>query len=690
MTTLRTACPLDCPDGCTLEVVVTNGRLVEVDAAPADVEDPTINPFTQGFICKKVKGHHRRVYSPDRVMTPLIRTGPKGTGEFRSASWDEALDLVAGRVAESLADDPATVVPYLYNSSAGELGGGLLGPLLWGALGASEVDHTICAATTGMAWAMTFGAMPGADPLDVVHSQLVVVWGANPSISNTHFPPLVQLARRNGAALVVVDPRRTGMAKRADLHLAVRPGTDVVLAMAVARELGRREAVDLTFTDSHAEGVDEYLEACAPWTLAAAAEECGIAEADIAAFVDLLAERQPAFWRTGWGMERNRNGGSSVRAVLALPVLTGAFRRLGSGVHLHTDHDLAWDTGALCDAVLGPEAQPGSAPRGQDRRHVNQNLLGQLLTEPGDETPVRVLVVQGANPAVMNPAQAKVLAGLGREDLFTVVHDQVLTDTARFADVVLPATTHFEARDIGVPYGSFTASPIPAVIDRVGESRTNDEVNAGLASRLGFAAGPGEAFDPDTERLLALVLPGGLPTAVATQAPGSAVQFHDVWPDTHEGRARLVAGPGAQEQGASRVPQYARLESTLPLTLVSAANARTINSIFGDTEGPSPAVHLHPDDAAARGLVGGQEVTVVGTDGMLDTTLAVDADLRPGVASMPKGLWRRAVGGGLTANAFAPDTLSDLAGGACFNDARVDVRPRRPDGDGPDGDRALA
>jgi anaerobic selenocysteine-containing dehydrogenase len=676
VTTLRTACPLDCPDGCTLEVVVEAGRLVKVDAAPADVEDPTLNPFTQGFICKKVKRHPARVYSPDRVMTPLIRTGPKGVGEFRPASWDEALDLVAARVADALADDPASVVPYLYNSSCGEIGAGLLGPLLWDALGASKVDLTICAATTGMAWAMTFGGMVGADPLDVVHSQLVVVWGANPSISNTHFPPLVQHARRNGATLVVVDPRRTAMAKRADLHLAVRPGTDVVLALAVARELGQRDAVDTAFTDAHAYGVDEYLEACAPWTLSAAAAECGVAEADIAAFVDLLVERRPAYWRTGWGMERNRNGGSGVRAVFALPVLTGAFGTLGSGVHLHTDHDLDWNYAALCDEVLGPVGQPGSAPRGQARRHVNQNRLGQLLTDPGDEPAVSVLVVQGANPAVMNPAQGKVLQGLGREDLFTVVHDQVLTDTARFADVVLPATTHFESPDVAVPYGSFAVNRIAAVIERVGESRTNDELTAGLAARLGFGGGPGEAFDPDPERLRSLALPDGVPAMVSTQAPGSAVQFRDIWPDTREGRARLVAGRAAQAGGASRLPEYVRLESDRPLVLVSPASAKTINSIFGDTDGPSPALRLHPADAADRGLVDGQEVTVLGDPDRLDTTLTVDPDLRPGVASMPKGLWRRAVGGSFTANAFAPDTLNDLAGGACFNDARVEVVAR--------------
>ncbi|HEX7442567.1 MAG TPA: molybdopterin-dependent oxidoreductase, partial [Acidimicrobiales bacterium] len=519
------------------------------------------------------------------------------------------------------------------------------------------------------------GSLPGADPLDVVHAGLVVVWGANPTISNTHFPPLVQRARDRGAALVVVDPRRTAMARRADLHLPVRPGTDVVLAMAVADELRRRDAVDRAFTDAHAHGVDEYLDACAAYPKARAAETCGVDPAAIDAFVELLADRRPAFWRTGWGMERNRNGGSALRAVFALPVLTGAFGRLGSGVHLHTDHDLPWRNDALLDAVLGPRGEAGSVERGRPRRHVNQNRLGQLLVEPGDEAAIRVLVVQGANPAVMNPAQAKVLAGLAREDLFTVVHDQVLTDTARHADVVLPATTHFETRDVVVPYGSFVAQPIEPVIERVGESRTNDELSAGLAARLGLAAGPGESFDPSPERLLALLLPDGVPAEVVTQAPGSAVQFRDLWPDHPEHRARLVASERAQAEGVSRVPRYVELDSDLPLTLVTPANNRTINSIFGETVGPTPAVHLHPDDASVRALSAGQDVRVTDGSSEVIVPLVVDADLRPGVASMPKGLWRSAVGGGLTANAFAPDTLNDLAGGACFNDARVEVSP---------------
>ncbi len=671
---MRTACPLDCPDGCTLEVTVLEGRLTKVDAAPMDPEDPTTNPLTQGFICKKVKRHADRVYSPERVLTPLVRAGPKGSGQFRVASWDEALDLAAGRIGQALAVDPATVVPYLYNSSAGAVGAGVLGPLLWDALGASAVDHTICAATAGRAWDLTFGAMPGADLLDVVHAQLVVVWGANPAISNTHFPPLVNQARRNGAAVVVVDPRRTAMAKRADLHLAVRPGTDVVLAMAVAAELDRRGQVDREFTDAHVVGVDEYLAACRERSLDEAAAICGVEPVEIQALVELLV-RRPAFWRPGWGLERNRNGGSAVRTVLALAVLTGAFGQLGSGVHLHTNHDLSWDVGALCDAVLGPMGAPDSRRRGRARRHVNMNELGALLSDPADRPAVSVLFVQGANPAAMNPAQDKVLAGLARDDLFTIVHEQVMTDTARWADVVLPATTHFEVADVAVPYGAFVAQALPAVIDRVGESRTNDEVTAGLAARLGFAAGPGQAFDPSRERLLGLVLPAGVPDAVVTHAAGTAVQFRDVWPATADHRVHLVTDPAdpAARPGEARLPGFAELTATEPLALLTPAGPGTINSIFGEAAPSSPVIRLHPIDADARGLVDGQRVRVSDGRHQLETALALDADLRPGVAAMAKGLWRSALGGTYTANVFAPDALSDLAGGATFNDARVEV-----------------
>lgn len=648
---LRTVCPLDCPDTCSLEVEVVDDRLVSVGPAP---EGDGTNPFTQGWICHKVRRHADRVHGADRVLTPLVRTGPKGAGEFAPVGWDEALDRVAAACLSARDRHGAeAVVPYLYNSSTGQLASQALTPLLFRRFGASRVAHTICAATAGEARRLVMGAMPSVDPTAVLEAELIVVWGANPSVSNSHWQPLVEQARRRGARLVVVDPRRIPLAARADLHLAPRPGTDVVVALAVAHRLAERDGIDRAFVDAHVDGLDEYLAAAAAWPLDRAAAECGVDAADLDTLAGWLAEVRPAFFRPGWGLERNRNGGSAWRAVLALPVLTGNLGHPGAGVYWSTSRAFPWDGEALASAVLGDDAPlPG--------RLLNQNLLGHDLLAPDLDPPVDVLFVQGANPAVMNPDQTAVLAGLARPDLFTVVHDQVLTDTARYADVVLPATTHFEATDVASSYGTFGREPIRAVLPRVGESRTNDEVAAGLAVR--FGEDPAR-FDPDPLRLLALAGHGDL--------TADGWRPIDPGPQVVRERIRLVA----DEPGVDRVPAYRPLESDLPLTLLTPASARTINSMFGERGDLPATVTLHPDDAAARGIVDGLPVRVFDARAEVQLTARLDAGVRPGVVVVPKGLWGRATPNGLTANAFAPATLSDVAGGACFNDARVEVAP---------------
>src|SRR3954462_12308588 len=333
-----TACPLECLDTSLLAVTVTDGRMTAVDAAPG-------NPLTSGYICQKVKQHARRVYAPERVLTPLIRTGPKGEGSFRAASWDEALDLVIERLRDAeTRHGPESVVPFVYNSSAPLLQDEA-GERLWRRVGARRIRHTVCTATHGAAYHVVFGDMFSADPFDVEHSQLIVVWGANPTVSNIHFPPIVTRAQReHGATVVVVDPRRTAMAARADLHLAVRPGTDVVLAYAVAAELERQGLLADGFLAEHATGVEEFLDGARAWTSDRAAEVCGVPAADIVRFATLLGPVRPGVVRLGWGAERNRNGGSACIAVPALPVLAGQFGVPGSGViaSLGNATPLAW------------------------------------------------------------------------------------------------------------------------------------------------------------------------------------------------------------------------------------------------------------------------------------------------------------------------------------------------------------
>jgi anaerobic selenocysteine-containing dehydrogenase len=652
--TLTTACPLDCPDGCSLSVEVDGDRITKIDAVPVGL---AANPLTDGWICRKVRRMTRRIHGEGRLTTPRRRVGPKGSGEFEPISWDEALDLVAERIR---AAEPSAVVPYLYNSSAAVFEGDGLTGLLFEALGAAYVEETICAATAGKAWRLVLGGMGSADPADVVHSDCVVIWGGNPTVSNSHLAPLLEQRVRAGGKVIVIDPRRTPAADRATRHLAVRPGTDVVLALAAGAELERRNAVDRAFVDEHAEGADEFLAACAPWTLDRAADVCGLTVDEITGFVDDLVGASAPMLRVGWGMERNRNGGAAHRAAMSLWVLLGAFGRPGAGVVGATSPKDDPTGGAVRNAVLGG----GDFP---NRRIVNMNRFGAVLH--GEGGPVDVLLVQGSNPAATCPNQALVHAGLAREDLFTVVHDQVLTDTARFADVVLPATTSFEVDDIVAGYGSYWVQDSPAVIPPVGESRSNNQLGAALAERLGVAGD----WDPSPARLRELVVgPFELPLRLQ---PEGAVQFRDVWPShagTDSQRARLVT----DDPTSDRVPTY-RDNDVLggSLVLLTPATNRNITSMFGEYDAPDPSVRLSPADAAGRGVVDGQPVRVTNGEVSITLKVAVDDSLRPGVASIPKGLWCTATPEGLTANAFAPDSLSDLAGGARFNDAMVDVVP---------------
>ncbi len=645
-----TACPLDCPDTCTLSVTVTDGAVTAVDAAPG-------NPFTAGFICQKVKHQARRVHAPERIHTPMLRTGPKGSGSFRSISWDDALDLVEAQMRTAIAEHGAeSIVPFLYNASAGTMQGELT-ERFFRRLGATEVDVTICALTHYLAYASIYGDMHSSDPFDLEHARLIVLWGANPNVTNTHLGPHIVNARRHGAKVVVVDPRRTAAAKRADAHLAVLPGTDVVLALAVTRELEVTGGIDAAFVAANVVGAEAYLDRARPWTLDRAAEVCGVSAEAIAALAHDLATIRPATIRPGWGLERNRNGGSACAAVMALPALTGQFGVPGAG--------LLVSLGTA--APLHPGRRPSEERHDPAPRHVNMNEVGRFLVDPAVSPPAKVLFVQGANPVVMNPNANAVIAGLARDDLFVVVHEQVMTDTAQWADLVLPAATHFEYDDLASSYGSFTMQPVRAVIPPVGEAISNHELAVRLAARFGFD-GPRFPHDID-EFLVSVVADGGDPAATRVlREPGTTVQFRDTAPP--DGRARL------DHVLAQGLPRYEAIDETFPLVLVTPASPKMINSIFGEFNDPDPTVRLHPDDADARGLVDGRAVTVRNDLGTVAAVVRVDPDQRPGVAAMTKGVWWRSMPDGVGVNVLVPDTLSDLGGGACFNDTRVEVEAR--------------
>lgn len=641
MPVVHTACTLDCPDACSLAVTVDDTgagpRITKIDASP-------VSGYTDGWICSKVRRHAQRVYAPERILHPLVRTGSKGAGEFREATWDEALALITARTREALdATGPDSVVAFTYNSSAARIERNSLSEAYFAAIGASTVEHTICAHNMGESWASVYDGMASADPRHVVHADLVVIWGANPTVSNTHFPPLVHQAQARGAKVVVIDPRRTAIAARADLHLAVRPGTDAALAYAIAHQWVRHGHLDHAFLAANASGVDEFLVQAEEWTPERAAATCGLAVDDIRTLAHWWGTTRPAMLRIGWGPERSANGGASCRAILALPVLGGHFGQPGSGTIGSVS------AGAVQGARRWPQFDAPPGPR----RSVPMHQIGRWLA-PDAGDPCRVLFVQGGNPLVMCPDQQAVMRAFARDDVFTVVHEQVLTDTARYADVVLPATTSFEIDDVAHGYGSYMVMPVQAVIPRVGESRSNDEVGLALAQAMGF-----DWTAPDRTAAVA----GG--DIGPREAQVASAQFVDTVP--RGGKARLAD----RFHGAPRYVPLAVADDEL--VLISPATSKLINSMFGEFQSPSPAVTLHPEDAAARGLTEGATARLTSPTGTITVPVATDPAVRRGVAMMAKGVWLRHHPDGLGVNALAPATGDPAFNGACFNDTVVRV-----------------
>jgi len=640
---VRTACTLDCPDACSLDVTVTDGVITDIDAA----KNGDVNPFTAGFICRKVQMSTKRIYSPERIATPLIRTGKKGAGEFRVASWDEALNLVALTIKQGIATRGVnSIAPYLYNSSSGIVEGNGSTLELFARLGAPEIEHTICAFTYGRAWQQIFPGLSSANPQSIPKAKLLIIWGANSTASNSHLPPLVNECKANGGKVIVVDPRVTGIADRADLHVPLLPGTDAVFAMAIAAELERRGKLNSAFIREYVSGSEEYLAVCREWTLDDAADECGI---DVSVFnecVDLISASSPAMLRIGWGVERNANGGSSMLAIFSMWAVAGHFGVEGSGILASTSRV----SSARIDALL-PEIQDA-------RSVVNMNHVGRWLNS--DDAP-SVLLIQGANPAVTANNQQLMLAGLANEAVFTVVHDQVMTDTARYADVVLPATTQFEVEDFAGSYGSFSLQRVNKVIEPVGESRSNDWLGRELAARLDLQITTPRVEDIEVAQNTELL------------TPQNSVQFRDVFPN---GMKAHLFSPDSELPLPS--PMTGRGSTGLFLRLLTSATAKTVNSMFAEYDPPTAAVSVHPIDATERSLTDGDTVVVSNSLGAVTLPVSVDARMRVGVCEIPKGLWMRHVANGMVSNALISDGVNDLGGGACFNEALVLIEKAAP------------
>ncbi len=664
MATLESVCPLDCPDLCSLVVEVEDGKVKRVDGG-------TRTPITDGFICGKVRNIADHLYGDDRVRHPMIRVGAKdGTieGRFRRATWDEALDLIGARLSEvrERAGGEA-ILPFHYGGSNGWLTEGALATRLFRRLGASRCLRTLCAVPSGAASRGLYGAVPGVALEDYADSNLIVLWGQNPSATGIHLVPIIERALDAGARLVVVDPRRTPLARRAHLHLAVRPGTDLPVALAVIRELFASGRADQAFLAAHSNGADELRRRAEPWTIGRAAAEAGISDLDLGRFVDLYAAASPAVIRAGWGLERNRNGGSAVAAVLALPTVAGKFGVRGGGFTM-SNGEARWG--------VGPE--PAIAAIQPATRAVNMVELGSILT---DGTPkVEVLFVYNCNPTQTVPDQNRVLRGLARHDLFTVVHEQVFTDTCRWADVVLPATAFLEHRDIRRGYGAMRLYDAPAVATPPGEARSNNQLFGALLERLGLW----RDGDPMTDDELArAIFAGDAGAAVRDQLERKGVAsppverprlFVDLMPATSDGKVDLI--PAALDAEARHGLYHYAADpggEQHPLALISPAIAQQISSTFGQLRKGEAAAELAPDDAQARGVADGDPIRIWNQLGEVVCRAKVSPHVRSGVVVLAKGLWRFHTRNGQSSNALIPPTTTDFAGGACYNDARVQV-----------------
>lgn len=684
---VRGACPHDCPDTCAIETTVENGRAVKIRGA-ADL------PFTNGTLCTKVAHYLERVYSDQRLLHPMKRVGRKGEGRFERISWDEALDTIAEKFGAIAADDPRAILPYSYGGTLGFVQGSSMDLRFFHRLGASLLDRTICSAAGTAGWKATVGASIGTDPEAIVDAKLILIWGANPVVSNLHGWRYIQEAKRRGAKLVCIDPRRSETAAKCDLHLAPWPGTDGALALAMMQVLIADDLVDDDYIAAYTLGFDDLAARVRDCTPEWAAPLTGLPADAIRTLARDYGSAKPAAIRLNYGLNRSGGGGMAVRNVACLPALTGAWRHAAGGAVLSTSGNFPVDQHALERPDLYPrDAQPP--------RTINMVEIGDALLT-ADEPPIRAIYVYNSNPVAVAPDNRRVREGFAREDLFCVVHELFQTDTADYADILLPATSQLEHRDLHKSYGHFYAVANTPAIAPLGEAKPNTEVFRLLAARLGFTEP--ELFESDDEiaaaafkrrdgRVLGLQpalaargwarlnLPrpfapfarGGFPT------PSGKCEFRSDWL-ARQGLDPLPAWVPPHESPVSNPSLAARF----PLAMISPPARNFLNTSFSslprfvEQEG-GPKLEIHPDDAAERAIADGAPLRIFNDRGAFHARAVVTDRVRRGVVVAPSVWWRKLSGDGENANAVTSPALTDLGGGPTFYDCLVDVAKERSD-----------
>ena len=668
-------CTLDCPDTCSLTVTVEGDRIVKVRGSDA-------LPLTAGTICNKVAHHTTAfVHGPQRLTHPLRRTGPKGSGSFERISWTAALDLIHDRIAAVVAEHGReAVMPLNYAGPHGMLAMESVSLRFFHKLGASQLyRRSMCGAVRTEAWSGTYGAVPGIGPEAASDAKLNVVWGNNATVANLHLVRNIRQAMRKGGRLAVIDPLRTKIAAQADLHLALRPGTDVVLGFALAAELERLGSHDPAFIAANVHGYDEYMALARPWSVERAADVCGLASPDIRTLATWMAEADPLVMSLGNGLERGRNGGSGIRAAIALPALLGKLDAR-SGLVLGAGNAFPRTPARL----VRPDLLPGPT------RTLDIMDVGRHLTEDDVTPPLRALFIYNHNPLVVHADQNRMRRGLMREDVFLVGIEIAHTESMALCDVVLPAATHFEQDDIYGAYGHHWLQRAEAVIPTVGEALPNTEIFRRLAARFGFDDPcfttadrelMNEAVDPGHP-----ALKGRRPSEISTRealrltAPdGRPLALYDTHkPATPSGKVELVSDVLAGRWGAdARVPAFRPRDVRFPLMLISpASDARVSSTLLGSGGVPAeiPPLLINPQDAAARNLDAATRVRVWNDLGEVFLPLLVTDAVPPGVVASEKGAWIATSPNGQTVSALvSADKRADLAKGACYNDVGVEV-----------------
>jgi anaerobic selenocysteine-containing dehydrogenase len=672
-TVVRGACPHDCPDTCALLTTVENGRAVRVQGNPA-------HPMTDGVLCAKVSKYTERTYHPERILTPLKRVGPKGSGQFVPVGWYEALDDIAVRLQAIAARDAQAILPYSYAGTMGLVQGESISARFFHKLGASLLDRTICASAGAEALTQTLGNKVGMKVQHFAESKLIVIWGSNSIGSNLHFWRIAQEAKRNGARLVCIDPRKSETADKCHEHIALLPGTDAALALALMHQLITHGWLDQDYIDRYTLGWDQLRERALQWPPERAAQVCGVSVEQIEGLARDWGTTRPAAIRLNYGMQRVRGGGNAVRAIACLPALTGAWRHPSGGLLMSSSGHFPVRRAGLQRPDLLGQRRP---------RTINMSTIGDdLLRQSSDEfgPKVEALIVYNSNPVAVAPQSGRVVQGFAREDLFTVVLEHFKTDTADYADYILPATTQLEHWDIHTTYGHTDVLLNRPAIAPVGQAKTNTDIFRALAHRMGFDE---PCFDDSDEQLCRMamgddkdfevLLEHGFASLPIPDAPFAEGHF-----PTPSGKCEFFSQRLA-DQGLDGLPDHVPnyevqgTDARYPLAMISPPARNFLNSTFVNVQSlrdieSEPLLEIHPQDAAVRGIVDGAVVEVFNDRGRYLCKARVCERARPGVVN-GLGIWWRKLGlDGTNVNELTSQKLTDLGRAPVFYDCLVEVK----------------